>query len=612
MRISIFRGGYTTTLSNEVISDWDEFVDKCAKPEIGPKNGDYFVRGFCAGHRSDAGMVEINFIIIDGDQSLEDPHSCVPPGKVHAVLKELDITHCIYSSYSNDVINNRHKWRLIVPSDDITDAEMLAQGVAEIISVLQAHDLPVKNVPENMVISQPWFFPRCTADNIDDFYCTWHDGKWYPLGAWRVSEKALITYTATTTTATASFSWEYVLNQFARGTIHQGMKAAAGWLTRTTDWADKQIADHLLALVSTICPDKTKVARAKDGEALALVRYCRRKSGLIVNGVDISWRAHCITAAELKQKDFPPVRWAVDGIIPEGLTILAGDPKAGKSLMAVDICASIASGGKAFGSRSCVQGGAIYVSLEDPERRVKDRITRQCDEWPDAFRLVTGGVVSPVLPMLEEMLLIYPDTRCIVIDTLQYIVPAKPNNIPEYNHYYSVLDPLHALALESHVAIICITHKRKDAIVNGDNPFASIMGSAAISGTADSMMMLAKNHAKGKIIDPTIPDGFLHIIGRELGADCLTLEFDSERMVWTISNEVVAKVEGNANWLLITKALQISPLTGKGIAEKTAMNPSTVRSCLSRMAKADVVVNQNGIWQLKGRDYSVAGQSSGW
>ncbi len=38
-----------------------------------------------------------------------------------------------------------------------------------------------------------------------------------------------------------------------------------------------------------------------------------------------------ITAAELQSKTFAPIRWVVPGILPEGVTLLSGKPKMGKS-----------------------------------------------------------------------------------------------------------------------------------------------------------------------------------------------------------------------------------------------------------------------------------------
>jgi hypothetical protein len=44
-----------------------------------------------------------------------------------------------------------------------------------------------------------------------------------------------------------------------------------------------------------------------------------------------------LTAAELMGCKFPEVQWAVPGIIPEGVTLLAGTPKPGKSWASLGI-----------------------------------------------------------------------------------------------------------------------------------------------------------------------------------------------------------------------------------------------------------------------------------
>jgi hypothetical protein len=58
------------------------------------------------------------------------------------------------------------------------------------------------------------------------------------------------------------------------------------------------------------------------------------------------WRAHAFTAASLENKAFPPTSFVVPGLFPEGVTILAGRPKVGKSWMALDI--ALAGSGRVF------------------------------------------------------------------------------------------------------------------------------------------------------------------------------------------------------------------------------------------------------------------------
>jgi hypothetical protein len=55
------------------------------------------------------------------------------------------------------------------------------------------------------------------------------------------------------------------------------------------------------------------------------------------------------SAVELLATTFPEPRWAVPGILAEGLTFLAGAPKLGKSWLALNVSLAIASGGRALG-----------------------------------------------------------------------------------------------------------------------------------------------------------------------------------------------------------------------------------------------------------------------
>ncbi len=49
------------------------------------------------------------------------------------------------------------------------------------------------------------------------------------------------------------------------------------------------------------------------------------------------------SAAELQGRVFPPIKWIVPDILPEGLTLLAGKPKLGKSWLALDAAIAVAS-----------------------------------------------------------------------------------------------------------------------------------------------------------------------------------------------------------------------------------------------------------------------------
>ena len=71
---------------------------------------------------------------------------------------------------------------------------------------------------------------------------------------------------------------------------------------------------------------------------------------------------------------FPPIRWVVAGYVAEGLSVLAGRQKLGKTWLALDWAIAVASGGIAMGSIECEQGDVLYIDLENRQRRIKSRI----------------------------------------------------------------------------------------------------------------------------------------------------------------------------------------------------------------------------------------------
>ena len=71
-----------------------------------------------------------------------------------------------------------------------------------------------------------------------------------------------------------------------------------------------------------------------------------------------------LTAAELLGLELPPIRWSVQGLLPEGVTLLAGKPKLGKSWMALGIAIAISTGGVALGTRPVEEGDVLYMALK--------------------------------------------------------------------------------------------------------------------------------------------------------------------------------------------------------------------------------------------------------
>ena len=82
------------------------------------------------------------------------------------------------------------------------------------------------------------------------------------------------------------------------------------------------------------------------------------------------------SAKELNDMHFEPIKYVVPGIIVEGLTLLAGKPKIGKSWLLLHAAIAVARGGFTLGDIHCTEGDVLYCALEDNLRRLQSRMTK--------------------------------------------------------------------------------------------------------------------------------------------------------------------------------------------------------------------------------------------
>ena len=82
----------------------------------------------------------------------------------------------------------------------------------------------------------------------------------------------------------------------------------------------------------------------------------------------------------------------VNGYITEGLTILAGRPKLGKSWFMLETALGTSMAGICLGNIVCELGDVLYLALEDNERRLQSRITKligYANDWPERLHYAT-------------------------------------------------------------------------------------------------------------------------------------------------------------------------------------------------------------------------------
>jgi len=225
-----------------------------------------------------------------------------------------------------------------------------------------------------------------------------------------------------------------------------------------------------------------------------------------------------ITAADLIKKEFAPAKWIISGLVPEGSLLLAAKPKIGKSWLVLGWALAVALGGMALG-KPVEAGSALYLALEDNERRLKQRILQLCPDGkiPAGLELATNWKRSDEggLEDLENWIKRHPDARLIVIDTLaKWRRPASGrDNI--YRADYEAVESATQLAGKYQVSIVIVHHSRKGT---GEDPLEEISGSFGLTGAVDNALVLRRGRGEA--------DATLHPIGRDFDQDnALALQF---------------------------------------------------------------------------------------
>ena len=231
-----------------------------------------------------------------------------------------------------------------------------------------------------------------------------------------------------------------------------------------------------------------------------------------------------INAEDLQNRTYEPTPFLVDELIPEGLHILAGAPKIGKSWLALWLCLCVAQG-QPLWNFATTQGEVLYLSLEDSFQRIQTRLFDLTEEAPPTlhFAIMADTLRHGLEQQIEQFLAEHPTTKLVVIDTLQRVRSAGGDSNRYANDYQDV-GLLKQLADQHHIAILLIHHLRK---LHDDDPMNMISGSTGLSGAADSAFVLQKNARSANAAS-------LHCTGRDIPDRTLKLELDEDDHVWKL------------------------------------------------------------------------------
>jgi AAA domain/Winged helix-turn-helix DNA-binding len=270
-------------------------------------------------------------------------------------------------------------------------------------------------------------------------------------------------------------------------------------------------------------------------------------------------------------------------MIPEGLTLVVGRPKLGKSWFALDICLGVAGNGFVMGGiKPACSGDVLDLALEDNQRRLQKRCTKLRGAlkttWPERLTLATrwGRLDKGGLQGIIAWIKGANEPRLIVIDTLPKVRPLKANT--GYAEDYDALAELQKLAGERGIAILVLHHTRKQ---EAEDPLDTGSGTLGLAGSADTILVLNRT-AQGVT---------LYSRGRDIETFERAMQFDPDTCQLRMLGDA-AEVQRSETRTTILRALQGSdePMTPREIADGSGLSSNVVKQRLRDMVVSGEVV----------------------
>lgn len=280
---------------------------------------------------------------------------------------------------------------------------------------------------------------------------------------------------------------------------------------------------------------------------------------------------------------YPPPVFLFDGLLANGLTILAGRPKSGKSWLTLQMAIDAAMR-RSFLGRFGVKGAAkvLYFGLEEAPARTHNRL-RMLVPRADIqlqnieFRYSLNSLADGGAEELENLLTV-GGYELLVVDTFLKVAKASGGNNNVMRSEYREIAQLQELAQRYKLAIVLVHHTRK---MSAESGLDTVAGTTGITAACDAVWTLRKQ-ASGESI--------LEITGREMEEQTLALRLESgETFGWRLIGEGAEVGMSEARQEIVELLKDDAPLSPRAIATSLRKNAVTVRRLLQKLAAGDIV-----------------------
>ena len=308
-----------------------------------------------------------------------------------------------------------------------------------------------------------------------------------------------------------------------------------------------------------------------------------------------TWRPQLWAADTLMATDFAPPKWAVPGVLCEGVSLLVGPPKVGKSWLSLGLGLAVGAGTQAFGCIPVRPGPVLYLALEDTPRRLKARMGKLLDgspapaglqiatDWPP---LPAGGDAA-----IAAWLRAHPEARMVVLDVFAKMRGPTPQGMGAYDADYAAVGRAKKIADHFAIAVVLVHHVRKAA---SEDFLQEVSGTNGIAGAADATLVLKR--ARGQ------HDGVLHVTGRDVEESEHALVFQPETGQWRMSDRPADEhALGDTRAAILRHLRTGAPARPAAIADAISQGRDNVRRTCARMAEAgQLAVDHTGTYSAPG------------
>ena len=236
---------------------------------------------------------------------------------------------------------------------------------------------------------------------------------------------------------------------------------------------------------------------------------------------------HTVTLNELYETTYPSRPPIIDGLLYPGTYLFAGAPKVGKSFLVAQIAYHI-SMGLPLWDYPVNQCTALYLALEDDYRRLQERMFRMFGvestehlHFATAAKQIGNGLEDQMELFLRE----HPDTRLIIIDTMQKVRElGGEGNL--YASDYDIIGKMKQFSDKHGICLLLVHHTRKQPAAD---KFDMISGSTGLLGCADGAFLLQKDQRTGVT-------AMLEVTGRDQPAQRIYLNHNPDRLSWDLDH----------------------------------------------------------------------------